>query len=254
VANVTEQQKPAEKPASPAPPPKPKTFKEWALDWAKSIGIAVAIWLVLRTFLVEAFRIPSGSMERTLLVGDFLFVNKAVFGPKIPLVGWRLPAVREPRRNDLVVFNSVETRGLKVVKRVIGAPGDTLRSSGDTIFRNGQPLAEPYVQHTVPGMDYEPDTAAAVRLRQLPFYIGPAPERYMPTLQTWGPLVVPAGHYWVMGDNRDESRDSRYWGFLPRENIVGRPMFIYFSYDPRCFRPLPILTCIRLGRILDGID
>jgi len=98
----------------------------WFWEWTKSILVALLVWFFLRTFLVEAFRIPSGSMENTLLIGDFLFVNKALYGAEVPLIGTRLPAVREPHRNDILVFDSVEDKGLKVVKRLIGMPGDTL--------------------------------------------------------------------------------------------------------------------------------
>jgi signal peptidase I len=103
-----------------------RSFVTWFLEWAKSILVALVVWFFLRTFLVEAFRIPSGSMENTLLIGDFLFVNKALYGAEVPIIGTRLPAVREPHRNDVLVFDSVEDEGLKVVKRLIGMPGDTL--------------------------------------------------------------------------------------------------------------------------------
>src|SRR6266853_3308365 len=110
-----------------APPPAPeKSVQRWAWEWLKSIVVALAIWLVLKTLLIEAFRIPSSSMERTLLVGDFLFVNKALYGAEVPLVHARLPAFREPRRGDIVVFDSKIERGVKVVKRLVGMPGDTL--------------------------------------------------------------------------------------------------------------------------------
>ena len=104
-----------------------RSFVIWLWDWTKSILVALLVWFFLRTFLVEAFRIPSGSMEGTLLIGDFLFVNKALYGAEVPILGTRLPAVREPRRNDILVFDSVEDEGLKVVKRLIGMPGDRLQ-------------------------------------------------------------------------------------------------------------------------------
>src|SRR5688572_32979701 len=105
-----------------------RSLVTWFWDWAKSIVVGLGVWFFLRTFLVEAFRIPSGSMENTLLIGDFLFVNKALYGAEVPIVRTRLPAVREPVRNEILVFDSVEEEGLKVVKRLIGMPGDTLRS------------------------------------------------------------------------------------------------------------------------------
>src|SRR5687767_15875458 len=112
-----------------------RSFFVWVWEWAKSILVALLVWFFLRTFLVEAFRIPSGSMENTLLIGDFLFVNKALYGAEVPLIGARLPAVREPRRNDVLVFDSVEDEGLKVVKRLIGMPGDTLSMESGELFR-----------------------------------------------------------------------------------------------------------------------
>ncbi len=111
--------------AAPSPAPE-KSVGRWAWEWLKSIAVALVIWMVLRTLLIEAFRIPSSSMERTLLVGDFLFVNKALYGAEVPLVHARLPAFREPRRGDIVVFDSRTQEGVKVVKRLIGMPGDTL--------------------------------------------------------------------------------------------------------------------------------
>ena len=103
-----------------------RSFVTWIWEWTKSIVVALVVWFFLRTFLVEAFRIPSGSMENTLLIGDFLFVNKALYGAEVPIIHARLPAVREPVRDDILVFDSVEEEGLKVVKRLIGMPGDTL--------------------------------------------------------------------------------------------------------------------------------
>lgn len=231
--------------AVPSPAPvRPKTLKEEAIAWAKAIGAALLIWIVLRSYLVEAFRIPSASMENTLLVGDFLFVNKAVFGGEleIPLTGFhccRLPAARVPRRDEVVVFRSVEdsTPNLNIVKRVMGAPGDTLQMVRDTVIRNGRRLDEPYALHTAltPGQEDE-FRLRQIKAWQLPHYIGPNPERYRPTTHDWGPIVLPPQHYFVMGDNRDESYDSRFWGFLPRAHIRGRPLFIYMSIATRPFR------------------
>ena len=233
------------KPAEPGPPQ--RSFRRWALEWLKSIAIALVIWLVLRTLLVEAFRIPSSSMERTLLVGDFLFVNKALYGAEIPLVHARLPAVREPRRGDIVVFDSKTEAGVKVVKRLIGMPGDTLEMRGGSLFRDGVRQVEPYAQHIDPSSDM---SAEEMRFWQLPYLVsGVEREGYRPTRDTWGPVVVPQGQYFVMGDNRDNSYDSRYWGFLDRRVLRGRPLFIYYSFDGESWRVLPFLTAIRWGRL-----
>jgi len=204
----------------------------------------LVIWIFLRSYVIEAFRIPSGSMENTLLIGDFLFVNKAAYGGEleIPILGLRflrVPGYAEPRRDEVVVFRSVEdsTPNLDIVKRIIGAPGDTLQMVHDTVVRDGRRLDEPYALHLARGV--MPDDAfrlSQIRARQLPHYVGPHPESYHPTTHDWGPIGVPPDSFFVMGDNRDESYDSRYWGFLPRSHIVGRPLFIYMSVATDPFR------------------
>lgn len=225
----------------------PSRFRSWAWGWAKSIAIALLVWFTLSTFLVKAFRISSGSMERTLLVGDFLFVNKALYGAEVPLLGKHLPAVREPRRGDIVVFRSpIEDSTL--VKRLIGVPGDTVAMAEGRLSRNGREQVEPYVvmDGAPPGIEY-PDPE--MRQWQLRHLVGKDSAGYQPTARNWGPLVVPRDSFFMMGDNRDGSRDSRYWGFVPRRNIQGSPMLVYFSYDPGHWRPLPFLTAIRWRRL-----
>ena len=183
-------------------------------------------------------------MENTLLVGDFLFVNKAAYGGEleIPLTGLRflhVPGYAEPQRDRVVIFRSVEdsTPNLDIVKRVIGAPGDTLRMVHDTVFRNGRRLDEPYTLHLGSGAATDEGfRLQQIRALHLPHYVGRDAANYRPTTHDWGPIVVPAGMYWVMGDNRDESYDSRYWGFLPRSHILGRTLFIYMSVATDPFR------------------
>ena len=221
-------------------------LRTWAWGWAKSIAIALAVWFVLSTFLVKAFRISSGSMERTLLVGDFLFVNKALYGAEVPLIGGRLPGIREPRRGDIVVFRSPIEDSI-LVKRLIGVPGDTVGMMAGELSRNGRPVQEPYVQRLGSGDPEPPDPE--MRRWQLPFFTGKDPAGYHPTSRDWGPLVVPRDSFFMLGDNRDGSRDGRFWGFVPRRNIQGSPMIIYFSYDPGHWRPLPFLTAIRWKRL-----
>jgi signal peptidase I len=236
---------------TPAAPPSqaraPKSFGRWAWEWVKSIAVALVIWFVLRSLLIEAFRIPSSSMERTLLVGDFLFVNKALYGAEVPLIRTRLPAIREPRLGDIVVFDSKTQAGVKVVKRLVGMPGDTLEMRDNVFLRNGVRQIESYVQHT----DSVSDAADAEMRSWQVEYLLPFVDRagYRPTRSNWGPLVVPKGQYFVMGDNRDNSYDSRYWGFVDRRVIRGRPVFVYYSFDHDSWRALPFLTAIRWGRI-----
>ncbi len=224
-----------------------KSLKHATWEWLKSLGIALVIWFVLRTLLIEAFHIPSSSMERTLLVGDFLFVNKALYGAELPLIHTHLPAIREPRLGDIVVFDSRTEVGVKVVKRLVGMPGDTLQMKNSVLWRNGVAQHEGYVEH----VDSLTDTSAPEMRDWQVNYLLPGVNRasYRPTRDTWGPLVVPNGQYFVMGDNRDNSYDSRYWGFVPRDVIRGRPLFIYYSFDHDSWRALPFLTAIRWGRI-----
>jgi signal peptidase I len=221
------------------------------MEWVKSIAFALVVWFVLKTFLFQAFRIPSPSMERTLLVGDWLFVNKAIYGAHVPFTRWTTPAFREPTRNDIVVFKSVEPefQGLDVVKRVIGVAGDTLEMRDRTIYRNGVALAEPYTQYEDGAPGDEPEKREKIRNWQLPHLVGRDTAGYWPDRAHWGPIRVPAGHVFAMGDNRDESWDGRFWGFLPRDSIQGTPMFIYYSYDASSYRALPFLTAIRWGRL-----
>lgn len=214
-------------------------------SWVRAAAVALAIWLVLRSYIVEAFRIPSPSMENTLLVGDFLFVDKTGYGGQfqIPFTGirfLRLPGYAEPKRDGIVIFRSVEdsTPNLDVVKRLISVPGDTLQMVNDTLIRNNIRLDEPYALHLSGGAELPmlPQEQERMRARQLPHYVGLDPGSYRPTLHNWGPLVIPADSFWVMGDNRDNSRDSRYWGFLPRSHIEGRPLIIYMSVATNPFR------------------
>lgn len=227
-----------------------KSFAKWLWDWAKSIAVALVVWFFLRTFLVEAFRIPSGSMENTLLVGDFLFVNKLLYGAEVPLLGRRLPAIREPRRGDILVFDSVEEEGLKVVKRLIGVPGDTLAMRSGTLYRDGKPVPEPWAIRTDPGANADPLQREQMRRWQSGHLVsGVDRAGYHPDLNNWGPIVVPPDSFFMMGDNRDGSYDGRYWGFLPRLNVRGRPLLVYYSFDGNTYKPLPFFTNIRWARI-----
>lgn len=218
----------------------------WAWEWLKSIIVAFALFLVIRTFLVEAFRIPTGSMEQTLLVGDFLLVNKAVYGAQLPGTEFHLPAFGEPQRGDIVVFVPPHEPDKNYVKRLVGLPGDTLTMLDKVLYINGEPQVEPYVQHSDP---YGLDVVLPFNWQKQYLADGVDAGDYRPTRDNWGPIVVPVDRYFVLGDNRDDSEDSRYWGFVEKTAIKGRPLFIYYSFDPGTLRPFPWLTQIRWARI-----
>jgi signal peptidase I len=215
-------------------------------EWTKIFWISVALFLVLRTFIVEAFKIPSGSMERTLLIGDFLLVNKLAYGAEIPFTRKRLPAFRDPQRDDVIVFESPEDLTKTYVKRLVGLPGDTLEMKSGVLFRNSHRLSERYASHS---SDLD---RVEERFRWQRDYVvqrANASVTYDPTRNNWGPLVVPRKSYFVLGDNRDNSSDSRYWGFVPDSLVKGRPFVIYYSYDPDSAHGLAWLTRIRWNRL-----
>ncbi len=229
----------------------PKSTTQTVWEWVKSLAVALVIWYVLTSLLVQAFRIPSGSMENTLLVGDFLFVNKALYGAELPIVHKRLPAFSEPKRSDIVVFDSVEDPGMSVVKRIVGVSGDTIGMKDNVFLLNGRPVDEDYVVRGNGGDPWDP----RMRSWQLKYLVGGQDRQsYRPTLKNWGPLVVPPDSFFVMGDNRDNSYDGRYWGFLGRDRIRGKPLFVYYSYDKRGLFPLPFLTAIRWSRFFSRLD
>ncbi len=209
------------------------------LDTLGSFLSVIILALFVLSFIVQPFRIPSESMERTLLVGDFLLVNKMAESAESRLWSWTLP-YREVHRGDVIVFHFPVLPSEHLVKRVIGIPGDHIRLINGTVYLNGKPQSEPYAlyQHSFPDSfrDQFPDGV----------YTDPGVESrwwlWVRRNLVDGELVVPPGHYFVLGDNRNNSRDSRYWGFVPRENIVGRPFVIYFSIrgiSPADPTPLP---------------
>ena len=216
-------------------------------DWAKIFTISVVLFFGIKTFLVEAFKIPSGSMERTLLVGDFLLVNKVVYGAELPLVSKRLPGLRRPTRGDVIVFEWPKDRSKNFVKRLVGLPGDTLAMRDGILIRNGVALAEPYVSHSDP----EADPVWEEFRWQSNFLVktAGAAVAYHPSRNNWGPLVVPEAQYFVLGDNRDNSLDSRYWGFVPDSLLRGRPEVVYFSFAPDSSNDFAWLAHVRWTRL-----
>lgn len=199
-------------------------------DWAKSLSLALVLFFLVRAFLVEAFKIPTGSMEGTLLVGDFLLVNKLVYGAEVPLTGRRLPALREPAVGDILVFQWPVDPAVNFVKRLVGVPGDTLSMVDGVLFRNGKAQWEPYVSR----VDPDADPAAEEFRWQREFLVrhATASPSYHPSRNNWGPLEVPTKHFFVLGDNRDNSLDSRYWGFVADSLVRGSPMMVYYSFSP----------------------
>ena len=216
-------------------------------EWTKILTISVVLFLVIKTFFMEAFKIPSGSMERTLLVGDFLLVNKVVYGAEVPLTGRRFPALRHPVRGDVIVFEWPKDRTKSFVKRLVGLPGDTLAMRDAVLIRNGLALSEPYVSHSDP----EADPVWEEFRWQSDFLVKTAGAAiaYHPSRNNWGPLIVPDRQYFVLGDNRDNSLDSRYWGFVPDSLLRGRPEVVYFSFSPDSSDDLAWLTHVRWTRL-----
>jgi signal peptidase I len=196
---------------------KKASAKETAREWTKSILIALVLALATRATVVQAFRIPTSSMEETLLVGDFLLVNKFIYGSKIPFTNVRLPKIREPKVGDIIVFRH-PTEGKDFIKRCIGLPGDIVEVKNDVVYVNGSPLEEPYkILHGHGG-----------------------------SMANFGPVRVPKGHLFMMGDNRHNSYDSRSWGPLDMSNVKGKAMVIYFSWDKR--KHFPRWT--RIGQLI----
>ena len=242
-------------------------------ETARAFLGTVVLFLVIRTFLVEAFRIPSGSMIPTLLVGDWLFVNKLVYGPHLPFTNVTLPGYADPKRGDVVVFESPyqgdeAARGADatptLVKRLVGLPGDTLYMRDGLLYVDGLPQRQGYAASS--NFKGNPDQTDDLFGWQRQYALaasrfGAAPAT--PTHDNWGPLVIPPRHYMMLGDNRYCSKDSRYWGLVPRANLRGRPIFVYYSYRPapdddtgpntcdpdRSEKPAPFITDIRWGRV-----
>jgi signal peptidase I len=211
--------------------------KSTAREYFESICVAVILALFVRTFVVQAFKIPTGSMENNLLIGDHLLVNKFVFAPTLSRTEDLLLPIDPIRRGDVLVFKYPEDPERDFIKRVIGLPGETLELKEKKVYINGTPLDEPYVHFLFPvdatGSDLGEGTFDVRR--------------------SYGPVTVPEGHYFMMGDNRDNSQDSRYWGFMPREYVKGKALFVYFSFGEGGSGLSGLLGNVRWGRILHQI-
>ena len=206
----------------------PKKPKETTPEFIASIAAVLVTGLFIITFTLQAFVIPSSSMENTLLIGDHVFVDRILLAPKTNWLGPLIP-YRHPKHDDIFVFVSPAEPGLYVVKRVIGVPGDRIRLKDGVVYRNGEKLDQPFVVRNGTYMGYR-DNFPAVPPTD---YDGLNP-KWRDELSSHiqdGELVVPPNSIFAMGDNRDVSLDSRYWGFVPYENVIGRPMFLYWSFQ-----------------------
>jgi signal peptidase I len=186
--------------------------KSTVREYFESICVAVILALFVRTFIVQAFKIPTGSMENNLLIGDHLLVNKFVFGPTVSPIEQKLLPIDPIKRGDVIVFKFPEDPERDFIKRTIGLPGDTIELRNKKVYVNGKALEEPYVRYLFPPPGDSPEEDFDVRVH-------------------YGPVTVPPNHYFMMGDNRDNSEDSRYWGFLPREYVKGKAAFVYWSFE-----------------------
>ena len=195
----------------PDTPDAPPFKKSTAREYFESICVAVILALFVRTFVVQAFKIPTGSMENNLLIGDHLLVNKFVFAPTRTWLEEKLLPIDPIRRGDILVFKYPEDPERDFIKRTIGLPGETVELRNKKVYINGKPLDEPYVHFLEEPALAEDSSGFDVR-------------------RNYGPVTVPAGHYFMMGDNRDNSQDSRYWGFMPRDYVKGKALFVYFSF------------------------
>ncbi|HXD48698.1 MAG TPA: signal peptidase I [Gemmatimonadaceae bacterium] len=243
----------------------------WLWENFKSLLGAIIIYLFVKTLFVEAYRIPSGSMIPTLLVGDWLFVNKLAYGPTIPFTNAHLPGYSTPHHSDVLVFvspyqadNAPDYTPI-LVKRLIGMPGDTLYMRDGQLYLDGVAQQQVFPTPSHAGdprnnqTDQNNDFDWQHKIEAKGTRFGPPPAA--PTLGNWGPLIIPRDNYFMMGDNRYCSKDSRYWGTVPKANIRGRPLFVYYSYRPggtpgneECDgqisdRALPFITDIRWSRI-----
>lgn len=189
-------------------------------EYAKAIITALILAMLIRAYIIQAFKIPSGSMTPTLLIGDHILVNKFLYGTKIPFSGKRVFMFKKPERGDIMVFKCPENPSKDFIKRVVAVEGDVIESKNKIIHVNGSKVNEPYARHTDSSMR--------------PMGIEPR--------DNFGPVIVPKNKYFVMGDNRDQSYDSRYWGYVDIKDVKGKALILYWSWDSE-------KNWVRFGRI-----
>ena len=225
-----------------------KRMMTWLLGYVDVFLSALVIALVIRSTVIEPFRIPSSSMEDTLLIGDHLFVNRFIYGLRVPFTKSRPLALRQPVRGDIVVFIPPHQRDKDFIKRVVGVPGDVVEIRDQEVYVNGTKLTEPFVVHK--------DTAALGAAALGAAALGAAAGRrsFFVPRDNMKKVPVPPGSYFMMGDNRDRSEDSRYWGFASLADIKGKALLIYFSWNPDPeVAPYDLIHKVRWGRMFHGI-
>jgi signal peptidase I len=203
--------------------------RETAVEFLASLAEVLVTGLFIITFVLQAFAIPSASMEDTLLIGDHLFVNREQFSAPTRWMGPLMP-YRDVHRDEIAVFISPEQPGLFLVKRIIGVPGDHIHLRDDVVYRNGKKLVEPFVRHKRKEHNPYTDNFPALPPSETNGVRNEKWAQELPKHIEGDDIVVPPDSYFAMGDNRDNSYDSRFWGFVPRKNMIGRPMFIYWSF------------------------
>ena len=225
---------------------KPDRSRGGLADWLRFILVWGGLVLLIRFFVVQQFVIISGSMEDTLLLGDFVVVNRAAIGSPVPFTSLRIPGYSSPQRFDILVFDPPHEENMMLVKRLIGMPGDTLAMRDKALYINGSSVEEPYARHIAESPDY----SHTGMTWQTPFLVpGEDAASYRPSRDYWGPIAIPPDHYFLLGDNRDESLDSRYWGLVESWRLEGRAVFIYYSYERGTMHPFPWIRRIRWDRI-----
>ncbi len=202
-------------------------MKKQIKEYLQAIVIALLLALFIRAFIVQAFKIPSGSMKPTLLVGDYLLVNKFIYGVRIPFTDVRFFPFEQPKRGDVIVFVYPNDPSKDFIKRVIATGGEQVQLIDDRIYINDRPIHDPWG-----------------------FFSDVGPPGFLSRIRNYGPVLVPEGKLFVLGDNRDNSEDSRFWGFLPGENILGKAFIIYFSWDSEATDPWHKIRWSRLGKLI----